>query len=155
MEPIPTREKNFLNVDLDLNFAIDIEPLVRELGDQVMTLNRTESFASFELANALPGPGWTDEAIAGYAGLVRGLSPWARAVWDECARRTMNVGAVGHRRSGPSSSRSLAIHARRARSRPRVHGLPSKAVRSYDFASRIFCSLLSRQNVSKNVSPPS
>ncbi len=88
-------EKNFLNVDLDLTFGIDIEPLVRELGDQVMTLNRTESFASFELANALPGPDSTDEAIAGFVRLVRGLSQQARAVWDSCARRTMNVGVDG------------------------------------------------------------
>jgi hypothetical protein len=92
----PTRrERSFLNVDLDLTFAVDIEPVVRELGDQVMTLNRTETFASFELANAFPGPCSPDEAIAGFAALVRGLSPQARAVWDRCARRTMNVGVDG------------------------------------------------------------
>jgi hypothetical protein len=95
MEPTATRETNFLNVDLDLTFAIDIEPMVRELGDRVMTLNRAESFASFELAITLPGPNSTDEAINGFAQLVRGLSRQARAVWDGCARRTMNVGVEG------------------------------------------------------------
>jgi hypothetical protein len=35
-----------------------------------MRLNRTETFASFELANALPGPHSTDEAIAGFAELA-------------------------------------------------------------------------------------
>lgn len=97
MEPTRPREKNFLDVDLDLTFAVDIEPVVRELGDRVMTQsNRT--FASFELANlALASPGSTDEAIAGFTALVRGLSPHARAVWDRCARRTMNVGVEGPR----------------------------------------------------------
>lgn len=98
MEPTRPREKNFLDVDLDLTFAVDIEPVVRELGDRVMTLNRTETFASFELANlALASPGSTEEAIAGFTALVRGLSPHARAVWDRCARRTMNVGVEGPR----------------------------------------------------------
>ena len=95
MEPTPKREKNFLNVDLDLAFTIDIEPMVRELDDQVMTLNRTGSFVSFELANDLPGPHSTDEAIAGFARLVRGLSEQSHAIWDGCARRTMNVGVDG------------------------------------------------------------
>lgn len=104
MDPTPTREQNFLNVDLDLTFAIDIEPLVREFGGQVMTLNRTESFASFELANAFPGPGSTDEALAGFARLVRGLSEQARTVWDGCARRSMNVGV-----DGPLDQRSLTF----------------------------------------------
>jgi hypothetical protein len=97
MAPGRSREKNFLNVDLDLTFTIDIEPLVRELGEHVQTLHRTEAFAAFELRNALPGPDSTDEAVAGFARLVRGLSPAARAVWEGCARRTMNVGVDGPR----------------------------------------------------------
>ena len=107
MEARRTREKNFLNVDLDLRFAIDIEPLVRELGDLVTVLNRTESFASFELRGL--GPHCTDEAIAGFAAVVRGLSPEAREVWDRLGRRTMNVGV-----EGPPDRRALEFAVSRA-----------------------------------------
>lgn len=93
MEPPRGREKNFLNVDLDLTFDIDIAPLFRELGDRVTELNRTDTFATLELATVCPGS--TDDVIAGFAELVRGLSPSGRAVWEACARRTMNVGVEG------------------------------------------------------------
>ncbi|HZJ53742.1 MAG TPA: hypothetical protein VFD38_06345 [Myxococcaceae bacterium] len=95
MQQTSDGEKNFLNVDLDLTFTVEIEPLVRELGELVTELNRTESFVSFELATGWPGPRSTDEALAGFATLVRGLSPKAREVWDRLARRTMNVGVEG------------------------------------------------------------
>jgi hypothetical protein len=157
MEAQSTREKNFLNVDLDLRFTIDIEPLVRELGDLVTQLNRTESFASFELATGGSGPRSPDEAITGFAELVRTLSPQGREVWGACARRTMNVGV-----EGPPDRHALEFAVSRASiallvelGADLVFTVYAPTSETYDFASRILCSLLSRQKVSKKVSPAS
>ncbi len=93
MKQARLRDQGFQNVDLDLTFAGDVELLLRELGESAMQLNRIETFASFDLRDGFVAS--ADEAIAGFAELVRGLSPEARAVWDGCLRRTMNVGVDG------------------------------------------------------------
>jgi hypothetical protein len=87
----------FQNVDLDLAFDGDIAPLILGFGSALIELHRREDFASFELADLQPKA--TDEAIEKYWHLVRGLPPQARAAWNGCRRRTMNIGVhapTGH-----------------------------------------------------------
>ena len=87
----------FQNVDLDLTFDGDIAPLILGFGSALTELHRREDFAVFELRGVQArGP---DEAIEEYWRLVRALPAGARAAWNICRRRTMNVGVqapVGH-----------------------------------------------------------
>ncbi|HUM14022.1 MAG TPA: hypothetical protein VLT82_23940 [Myxococcaceae bacterium] len=80
----------FQNVDLDLTFEGDISSLILGFGSALTELHRREGFACFELRDIQPRR--PDEAIAEYGRLVRALPPQARAVWNACRRRTMNVG---------------------------------------------------------------
>jgi len=87
----------FLNVDLDLTFEGDISPLVLAFGSSLTEMHRREGFAVFELRDIQPRD--ADEAIEEYWKLARTLTPLARAIWDCCRKRTMNVGVdapAGH-----------------------------------------------------------
>ena len=87
----------FQNVDLDLTFDGDIAPLILGFGSALTELHRREDFAVFELRGVQArGP---DEAIEEYWRLVRALPAQARAAWNGCRHRTMNVGVnapTGH-----------------------------------------------------------
>jgi len=80
----------FQNVDLDLTFDGDISPLILGFGSALTELHRREDFAAFELRGVQArGP---DQAIEEYWRLVRALPAQARAAWNGCRRRTVNVG---------------------------------------------------------------
>ena len=88
----------FQNVDLDLTFEEDVTPLLQALGAPLREMHRRDGFASFELRGIQPRD--LDEAIEEFWRFVRALPPGARAAWNACRRRTMNVGV--HAPSGHS-----------------------------------------------------
>jgi Immunity protein 53 len=80
----------FLNVDLDLEFAGDISELLRALGDTVINVLRDEpGKCTLELANQPASP---EDAIRQFTALVERLPAPARADWDRCSLRSMNIG---------------------------------------------------------------
>ncbi len=85
----------FLNVDLDLEFAGDISGLLRALGRAVVKLLRDErGKCTLELANQPASP---EDAISQFVALLERLPAPARAEWDGCSLRSMNIGVeAGH-----------------------------------------------------------
>jgi hypothetical protein len=85
----------FLNVDLDLEFAGDISELLHALGDNIVTVFRDEPGKSTLELNGQPAS--PEDAIRQFASLLEKLPPPARAAWDGCSLRSMNIGLqAGH-----------------------------------------------------------
>jgi hypothetical protein len=82
-------ETRFLNVDLELRGDGDLRPLVHALAPTLFLINRAEGLLVFELSEELDSPA---RVIRMMVTAVRALPGPARALWDGCARRTMNVG---------------------------------------------------------------
>jgi hypothetical protein len=82
---------HFLNVDLDLHAKSGLKDLLAALDPSVFVLNpeSPDDHASVELSTQ---PQSVDEAIQLYYDLVQALPPPARALWDNCEKRTMDIG---------------------------------------------------------------
>ena len=87
---------HYLNTDLELDSREDLTPIVEEFGDDVVCLYNgpwgTHRRAAFELAANLPHDPDPNSCIRMFCALVAGLSPHARAIWDGCSRRTLDMG---------------------------------------------------------------
>ncbi|WNG36373.1 hypothetical protein F0U61_23870 [Archangium violaceum] len=79
----------FLNVDLDLSCSSGVRALVQALEPSTTIMRLTDTEATLEHKEQPPS---VDEALLWLAQLVEGLPPEARALWDSCDTRTMNVG---------------------------------------------------------------
>lgn len=85
-----TQPTKFLNVDLDLHAKYGLDILLKALKPNVITLNYDKiGFASVE---ALKQPKSIDSAILAYFRMIQALPPRARTVWENCEKRTMNIG---------------------------------------------------------------
>jgi hypothetical protein len=89
--PGRTPEQFLLNVDLDLELAVDPEPLIRALEPFAYSFERPAGRASFEL-NSPVAPTSPEPLIIEFLRLVREMAPDARAVWDGATRRVFDVG---------------------------------------------------------------
>jgi hypothetical protein len=84
----------FLNVDLDLEFQGDISELLHALGDDVVALARDPGHCTLEVSGHPASP---EDAIRRFTTLLEGLPPPARAAWDGCSLRSMDIGLrAGH-----------------------------------------------------------
>ena len=86
----------YLNTDLEIESIDDLTPIIDEFGGDVICLFhgrvRDLNRASFEVAGSMSD---ANECIRMFYSLVEGLSAEARAVWDSCTRRTLDVGFEG------------------------------------------------------------
>jgi hypothetical protein len=89
--PGDTARQFLLNVDLDIELAIDPEPLIRALEPFAYSLERPAGHASFEL-NSPVAPTSPEPLIVEFLRLVREAPPDARAVWEAATRRVFDVG---------------------------------------------------------------
>ncbi|WNG16797.1 hypothetical protein [Cystobacter fuscus] len=85
-EPTTTR---FLNVDLDLRARSGLAELVRALEPTMTVMHHEGDFASLELHEH---PEDIDDAMRRFVELIHALAPEARALWDGCESRQMNIG---------------------------------------------------------------
>ena len=81
----------FLNIDLDIESDIDIEPIVLEWGDRV-SMHRYELMDGTYYGSFETPCGGVESIIREYCNLVEGLSPDARAIWDAASKRTFDFG---------------------------------------------------------------
>jgi uncharacterized protein DUF6968 len=85
------RKQFFVNVDLDIDSAVDPAPLVRALEPFAYSLERPVGRASFEL-NVPVAPTSPEPLIREFIRLVGNMSLEARALWDGASRRVFDVG---------------------------------------------------------------
>jgi hypothetical protein len=80
----------FLNVDLDLKCGRGAKAeLMRCLGSRMLLLHSEKDLAIFEHSQSPKTP---EQGILLIAAVVRKLPRRARAQWNDCERRTMNIG---------------------------------------------------------------
>jgi hypothetical protein len=85
---------SFLNVDIDLRAPDGLDDLIDHLGPAVLTLNRTNESASLELTKESPS---LEGTIRNVVELIKKLPPNARAIWNRCEYRALNIGIqAGH-----------------------------------------------------------
>jgi hypothetical protein len=87
---------SFLNVDLDVEAAFDLAPLVEALGDRVSNMYTGPAATGFETHLELSGdlvmPASADMAIRGFVTLLTALPQSARELWDRATRKEFNIG---------------------------------------------------------------
>lgn len=80
----------FLNVDLDIQAKSGLRVLLQAFGEAVIVLNdECEDFADVELAEQ---PQSIDDAILKFYNIIHILPQNARAIWNNCETRSMNIG---------------------------------------------------------------
>jgi len=83
----------FLNVDLDIYAAFDLQPLVSSLGKKVIVLyagrERRSYTAHLELAGRAKS---ADSIIRGFCALIRALPGAEKQLWNRAKRRDFSIG---------------------------------------------------------------
>jgi len=84
-------EIHFLNIDLEIESVNDISPLINEWTNRV-SIHRNQEingiyYGSFETACS-----GVESIIEEYISLINGLSPEAKAVWDNSLKREFDFG---------------------------------------------------------------
>jgi hypothetical protein len=85
----PEMTLEFLNVDLDIKASRAISGLLVALEKDVVFLQRLTNAATVELRSQPRDP---SQAILRFAAIVARLPPKARAQWNRCQHRSMNIG---------------------------------------------------------------
>jgi hypothetical protein len=81
----------FLNLDLDIRSGSELDELLEGLKPDVVVMNHESAgYASVELRHLQPKT--IDEAILHYSKIILSLPSHLRALWENCDKRTMNVG---------------------------------------------------------------
>lgn len=87
-------EIKFLNIDLDIESQDDISPVVKEFSSKLTVMRNDHSkgmyYASFET-----GYSEENEIIEEYVNIIEGLSPEARAIWNNCLKKEFDFGYEG------------------------------------------------------------
>jgi len=85
-----------MNVDLDVESAEDLRPLIDALEPHTFSFDRPAGQASFEVND--PSPKDPEVVILELVRLVKSLPPAARQVWDAASRRVFDIGLRSSRR---------------------------------------------------------
>lgn len=87
-------EIDFLNVDLEFEGREPLDPVLDDLGEDVVVMYRAESRGMFQASIEIAGGMSTDadSVINRLCDLVERMEPGARAVWDRCVSRMFDVG---------------------------------------------------------------
>ena len=96
----------FLNVDLDLESAIPLTPLIEELGNKIDVLhngalNRVAHYAALEIREGKASD--PDSIINAFCKRIEALSPASKRLWRDCAARRFDIGIL----SGTLGSRNV------------------------------------------------
>lgn len=82
----------FLNVDLEVRGANDLQPLIDDLGDDVINLYagrvHDHYLATFEARHS----GDANELIEHLCHLIENLAPDARSIWNEASSKVFDIG---------------------------------------------------------------
>src|SRR5215471_13744261 len=85
-------EVQFLNVDLEVRGPADLQPLIDDLGEDVVNLHagrvHDHYLATFEAIVS----GDADHRISYLCGLVDHLAPEARRSWDQSSSKVFDIG---------------------------------------------------------------
>jgi len=80
----------FMNVDLDVESAEELRPLIDAMEPHAYSLERPPGQASFEVNE--PSPNDPEVVILEFVRIVRLLPPDARQAWDAASRRVFDIG---------------------------------------------------------------
>jgi hypothetical protein len=80
----------FINVDLDVESAEELGPLLDAMEPHAYSLERPPGQASFEVNEASPKD--PEVVILEFVGIVKSLPPAARKVWDSATKRVFDIG---------------------------------------------------------------
>lgn len=88
----------FLNVDLDIWSASDLQPLVDGFGARVYLLHAAREKRTYWVLLELSGqPKSADSCIRRFCALIRALPRAQRTLWNKAKRRDFNIGiAAAH-----------------------------------------------------------
>lgn len=84
-------ETRLMNVDLEVESAHDLQPLIDGLSPGGYSLERPPGRACFELSSAV-SPRDPEPLVIELVGLVKALPIEGRAAWDAASRRTFDIG---------------------------------------------------------------
>jgi hypothetical protein len=100
----PPSEAQFLNVDLEVRGPADLQPLIDDLGEDVVNLHagrvHDHYLATFEATVS----GDADHRISYLCRLVDQLDPEARRIWDQASSKVFDIGYEAG--AGPKSYES-------------------------------------------------
>ena len=92
MTTLPPSEVRFLNVDLEVRGPNDLQPLIDDLGDDVINLHsgrvHDHYLATFEVAFS----GDANELIQSFCNLIENLAAEARDCWNEASLKVFDIG---------------------------------------------------------------
>jgi hypothetical protein len=97
-------EVQFLNVDLDVRSPTSLQPLIDDLGEDVIVLHSGEVHGHYIATFASRGSGDANELIGALCRLVENLATDARRTWDEAFSKVFDVGYQAG--NGPTSYES-------------------------------------------------
>lgn len=88
-------EIQFLNVDLEIESAENLQPLIDDLGDDVSILYQGENasgfnFVSFEIKSS--GERDVDGVVSSFCSFIENLSTGAKSLWDKCHSKKFDAG---------------------------------------------------------------
>jgi hypothetical protein len=89
---MPSKNKSvteFLNVDLDIRGRAGLEELLEAMASDVIVMSQSAETASVELNEAYLS---LEETAAKLIALINSLPPEAKAIWDQCESRRLDVG---------------------------------------------------------------
>jgi hypothetical protein len=79
----------FINVDLDMESAEELRPLVEAMEPHAYSLERPPGQASFEVNE--PSPKDPEAVILEFIRIVKSLPPAARKAWDAASKRVFDI----------------------------------------------------------------
>ena len=82
----------FLNIDLDLHTQSSLDQLLSVLEPSIFVLNKTPRGVTIELNKFYTSP---EKTAVKLIGIIQDLPPQARAIWNQCKRRIINIGIQG------------------------------------------------------------
>ncbi len=83
----------FLNVDLEIDSAGDLQPLLESVGGKLLVLHCGRIFRTYCARLELPKqPKSADAAIRGLCAVVSGLDKKGRELWNGAKRRNFSIG---------------------------------------------------------------
>lgn len=84
-------ETCFLNIDLDIESTVDIEPILKEWGNRVCVL-RNEHLDGIYYGSFETNFNNKEAIIEEYVKLIEGLSSRSREIWDNALKRDFDFG---------------------------------------------------------------
>ena len=90
-------EIRFLNVDLEVRGPNDLQPIIDDLGDDVVNLHAGRVHDHYIAIFEANFTGGANELIEEFCRLIETLEPDARRSWDEASSKTFDLGyEAGH-----------------------------------------------------------